>query len=491
MAVTGVDRAKKKVKYLIFGCGSTGYNVVEALLRETPDILIIDRDEKRVEDLRVQKFNAIVRDLTSPNLIDGLPEPDVAFVLSNDKDANLTALRTIRAAYPRAHIIARATDPVSIGMLQESGGDLVLYPQEVVAREVETHLRALHSSRLARRLFDLIAGWEGTLGIVTHTNPDPDSISSAMALVAIAAEANPKNLTCRILYGGNIGHQENRAFVNLLDINMERITPSVLKECDYLALVDSLGPGMNNDLPKKTQVNIVIDHHTNGEIPEVKGDFIDIRTGIGATASMMAQYLKEIGIEVNKKVATALLYGIQADTRYFRRNVTPADFIHAAFLLPFTDLELLEKITSPAISQETLDILGNAIRNRKIRSGYLFANVGYVRNRDAIPQAADLLINLEGVNTALVIGIGDSAIYISARNKDIRLHIGNVLSEALGDIGEAGGHPNMAAATIPLAYFSLVKTKDDLLTLVLEPIMRKFLRVVGLEKEESHDIFEI
>jgi hypothetical protein len=26
---------------------------------------------------------------------------------------------------------------------------------------------------------------------------------------------------------------------------------------------------------------------------------------------------------------------------------------------------------------------------------------------------------------------------------------------------------------------------------VLEPIMRKFLRVVGLEKEESHEIFEI
>jgi nanoRNase/pAp phosphatase (c-di-AMP/oligoRNAs hydrolase) len=136
-------------------------------------------------------------------------------------------------------------------------------------------------------------------------------------------------------------------------------------------------------------------------------------------------------------------------------------------------------------------VLGNAIRNRKVRSGYLFSNIGYVRNRDALPQAADLLINLEGVNTALVFGIGDSAIYISARNKDIRLHIGNVLSEAFGDIGEAGGHPNMAAATIPLAYFALVKTKDDLLSLVLEPIMRKFLRVVGLEKEESHEIFEI
>jgi nanoRNase/pAp phosphatase (c-di-AMP/oligoRNAs hydrolase) len=211
----------------------------------------------------------------------------------------------------------------------------------------------------------------------------------------------------------------------------------------------------------------------------------------GATASILVQYLQELGTPVNKKVASALLYGIQADTRGFRRNVTPADLTNAAFLLPFTDQELLEKITSPAISQETLDVLGTAIRNRKIRSGYLFTNVGFVRNRDALPQAADLLINLEGVNTVLVCGVGDSSIYISARNRDIRLHIGNVLSEAFGDIGDAGGHPNMAAATIPLNYFSLVKTKEDLLTLVLDPILRKFMRVVGLEKEEHHEIFEV
>jgi nanoRNase/pAp phosphatase (c-di-AMP/oligoRNAs hydrolase) len=355
----------------------------------------------------------------------------------------------------------------------------------------EAPSRELPFPQRARRLHDLLGGWEGTLGIVTHTNPDPDSISSAMALSAIAADASNNRLRCRILYGGNIGHQENRAFVNLLDINMERITPPVLTECRYLALVDSSVPGVNNELPKNTPVHIIIDHHKNGEATELKADFADVRNDIGATASIMVQYLRELGITVNKKVATALLYGIRADTRDFRRNVTPSDLTLAAYLLPLTDQDLLEKITSPAVSQETLDVLGSAIRNRKIRSGYLFSTVGYVRNRDALPQAADLLINLEGVNTALICGIGDSSIYISARNKDIRLHIGNVLSEAFGDIGDAGGHPNMAAATIPLTYFSLVKTKEDLLTLVLDPILRKFMRVVGLEKEEHHEIFEV
>jgi nanoRNase/pAp phosphatase (c-di-AMP/oligoRNAs hydrolase) len=491
MTEAGTGASKGRIDYIVLGCGSTGYHVVEELSKETEQILIIDHDRKRVEDLRVQKYNAIYGDLRDPDLFSGIAAPDVAFVLSNDKDANLAVVKTLKQIRPATHVIARAMDPVSTGLLQDAGADLVIYPQEFIAKTAIHHIKTLHSSRLARRLFDLLAGWVGTLGIIAHNNPDPDSIASAIALASIAAETSGKKLATRILYGGNIGHQENKAFVTMLDIKMERITPQALRECTYLALVDSSAPGENNDLPKDTRVNIIIDHHKNGNLQEQGADFVDIRPGTGATASIMTQYLQELDIPVTRKVATALFYGIRADTREFRRSVTPQDLNYAAFLLPLTDSELLDKIMSPSISQETLDLIGLAIRNKKIRSGYLFSNVGVVRNRDAIPQAAELLFTLEGVNTAIVYGIGDSSIFMSARNRDIRLHIGNVLREAFGDIGDAGGHPTMGAVTIPLSYFSLVKTKEDLLTLVQEPILRKLLRVVGLEKEENHDIVEL
>jgi nanoRNase/pAp phosphatase (c-di-AMP/oligoRNAs hydrolase) len=104
-------------------------------------------------------------------------------------------------------------------------------------------------------------------------------------------------------------------------------------------------------------------------------------------------------------------------------------------------------------------------------------------NRDALPQAADLLITLEGVNTALVYGITENAIVISARNRDIRLHIGNALSEAFGEMGDAGGHPNMAAAMLPLHYFDKVENKAQLLEFVIDPILKKFRNLVGLENE--------
>jgi nanoRNase/pAp phosphatase (c-di-AMP/oligoRNAs hydrolase) len=72
---------------------------------------------------------------------------------------------------------------------------------------------------------------------------------------------------------------------------------------------------------------------------------------------------------------------------------------------------------------------------------------------------------------------------ISARNRDIRLHIGNALSAAFGDMGAAGGHPNMAAATLPLHYFGKVEDKARLLEIVIEPVLKKFRDLVGLENE--------
>ncbi|MDD4137805.1 MAG: DHH family phosphoesterase [Methanoregula sp.] len=471
------------VKYCIFGCGTNGFNIILELAKEHERLMVVDKDETRVRHIRDQKYDAYQRDITSPELLAGLPPFEIAFVMTGDGEANLAAVLTIKKRSPGVQVVARSVDPVNGQKLTAAGAEVVLYPQEVVARSAIFQIKKQHSSRISQRLFTLLAGWEGTLGIITHKNPDPDAISSAMALAEIAKHANPRTLATRIFFEGNIGHQENRTFVNLLDIKMEHLTAEALQKCTYLALVDCSGPGANNDIPPQTKIHIIIDHHKEGKYSSIQGGFVDIRPGIGATASIMTQYLQELDVPVDRRVATALLYGIRTDTKEFKRNVTPQDLSYAGFLLPLTDADLLDKIMSPSMSQETLDVIGKAIHERKVQSGYLFANIGYVMNRDALPQAAELLITLEGVNTALVYGITDNEIVISARNRDIRLHIGNALSEAFGEMGDAGGHPNMAAATLPLHYFSKVENKERLLEIVIEPVLQKFKNLVGLENE--------
>jgi nanoRNase/pAp phosphatase (c-di-AMP/oligoRNAs hydrolase) len=484
------DQTHKKIKYLILGCGSIGYNVLEELEEDDENVLVVDVNKKRVEDLRDHRHQAMVGNITDPGLLVKIPEPEVVFILAADKDANLAAMQNIKSIYPQVHVIVRAVDLFSADQLVAHGADVVLYPQQVVAKSAVNRMNNLVASRSAQKLFSLLSSWTGTLGIITHKNPDPDAISSAMALAAIAANATSGKLATRILYEGNIGHQENRAFVNLLEIKMEKLTQEIFRECNYLALVDCVAPGMNNDLSINAPINIIIDHHSAEGVTRLrKPEFLDSRPNVGATASIMTQYLQELCLPIDTKVATALFYGIRADTKEFQRNLSPQDLHNAAYLLPLSDRLLLEVIMAPSVSQETLDVLGHAIVNRVVKHGYLFSNVGYVRNRDAIPQAADMLLNLEGVTTAMVYGITDSSVTLSARNKDIRLHIGDVMKEGFSHIpgASAGGHATMAALSIPLNAFSLVRNKDELLNMIIDPVLSNFMKLVGISEVEGDE----
>jgi nanoRNase/pAp phosphatase (c-di-AMP/oligoRNAs hydrolase) len=154
-----------------------------------------------------------------------------------------------------------------------------------------------------------------------------------------------------------------------------------------------------------------------------------------------------------------------------------------ALLYSKADHDLLLKIETPLMSAETLDVLSEAIRNRKIRGSFLLTNVGFIRDRDTLPQAADYLLRLEGISTVLVYGIGEDVIHISGRNKDIRINLGEIMQKAFGNIGSAGGHATAAAAKIPLGLFGGVKDKDSLLKLAEEAITDRFFRAVGLEEK--------
>jgi hypothetical protein len=46
----------------------------------------------------------------------------------------------------------------------------------------------------------------------------------------------------------------------------------------------------------------------------------------------------------------------------------------------------------------------------------------------------------------------------------------------------------MAAATIPLAYFTRVKDKEGLLTLIMDPLIARFSALAGLENEGKNGV---
>jgi hypothetical protein len=80
--------------------------------------------------------------------------------------------------------------------------------------------------------------------------------------------------------------------------------------------------------------------------------------------------------------------------------------------------------------------------------------VGYIRNRDALAQAADRLLDMEGIRITLVYGIRDDTVYVSGRARGTEVDLGETLRSAFGSIGSAGGHADMAGGQLSLGIIT-------------------------------------
>jgi len=466
--------------YAILGCGSVGHAVAEELVDEGKDVLILDQDEGRVEALRDQDLNAKQADIADEHIAETVQDRDVILIMSSDVNANAAAVETIREADADQFIVARADNPVSADELTEIGADVVINPSAVIA---DSALRALETGELeykASQLGDVIDATEMRMAILIHRSPDPDSIASAAALRTIAGS---RDVEADIVYQGEIGHQENRAFVNLLGIDLVAREEVEFDMYDTFALVDVAKGGE----PAVDDIDILIDHYEHEDDHDAA--FSDIRPNVSATSTILTKYIQELDLTLDQTVATALLYGIRAETLDFKRDTTPADLTAAAYLYPFADHDTLEQVESPSMSPETLDVLAEAIRNREVQGSHLVSNAGFIRDRDALSQAAQHLLNLEGITTTAVFAIADDTIYLAARSKDIRMNIGKVLADAFGEMGETAGHSTDASVEIPLGIFTGLDTSDDnrdtLLELTEEAVKRKLFEAMGVDSSSS------
>ncbi len=335
------------------------------------------------------------------------------------------------------------------------------------------------SASKPRRLWELL-GDSGTLTIVCHDNPDPDCLASAVGLGTIAAAAGIDER--HILYSGEISHQQNRALVNLLDIELEPFRPGMVRDRppeDLLAFVDHSIPGENNRVPPETSVDIVVDHHP---VDDISARFVDNREAVGATATILTEYIRALPVEPTPRVATALLFAIRRETLDFLRGVTRKEYEAAAYLHEYSETKMVRQLSTPAVSSATVDTIAHAIENRQVTGSVLISQVGRTSERDALPQAADYLMTLEGVETAIVFGLVEDTIQLSARSTDSRVHIGSVLDSAFDDVGSAGGHREMAGGTIQLGIFSGYTTDDaQLMGIVDQVITARLLSALNID----------
>ena len=141
------NQKKNKNTYGILGLGRFGYALAMELAAAGADLLVLDRDEEKVRELREYTENAyVVRNLDKKTLADcGVADCDVAVVcIGEQMDTSiLTTLHLVSLGVP--HVIAKAASAEQGEILEKLGAEVV-YPERDMA------IRLAHRMETSRML---------------------------------------------------------------------------------------------------------------------------------------------------------------------------------------------------------------------------------------------------------------------------------------------------------------------------------------------------
>jgi nanoRNase/pAp phosphatase (c-di-AMP/oligoRNAs hydrolase) len=260
---------------------------------------------------------------------------------------------------------------------------------------------------------------------------------------------NKAGVDGEIVYQGVIGRAENIALVGYLDVPMTRLPNEDVSIPDNFALIDTNAQAKNNPMPEGKRPIIVIDHHTNKD--EGHGAFTDIRPSIGATSTMMTQYLQAANCEPPPKLATALLYGIKTDTLALSRNTTRADVNAYCYLSSMADIEAFLSFEQAEVPIGYFKGLASAMKNaRAFENGLVVTFIKDLPYPDLVAEIADLFLRLNGSRYIIVLGLFEKRIHFSIRVKEENFDVNELAQVMAGEKGNAGGREQIAGGLIPL-----------------------------------------
>jgi nanoRNase/pAp phosphatase (c-di-AMP/oligoRNAs hydrolase) len=302
------------------------------------------------------------------------------------------------------------------------------------------------------KLYELVQNKRKVL-IVTHTNPDPDSIASAYALRYLFASWGIHSM---LVYGGIIGRAENKAMIQRLRIPIRSIQTVNPFNFKVVSMVDAQPFSGNAPFPPSLVPSIVIDHHPARRSSLLKQvSFVDIRSDYGSTSTILAEYLLEEGVEMNRKLATALYYGIMSDTRDLGRNANEVDVRISTQLYPKVLVKTLSQIEHPRLPRGYFRILQEALKRTMWypAKGVLISDLGSIMDPDMVAIIADFLIRMDGVRWVLALAGRDHEVFFSLRTTGYYKGSADKVARDLirgVEGGSAGGHETIAGGRVGL-----------------------------------------
>jgi nanoRNase/pAp phosphatase (c-di-AMP/oligoRNAs hydrolase) len=331
-------------------------------------------------------------------------------------------------------------------------------------------------SHATRRSDRFLAGLHDTASVtlVSHVHPDPDSLGSMMGLAHLVETC--LGTPTRLTRDGLISRAENKAMVELLDIDLLRIDQLSWHGNEALVMVDSQPNTGRHSLDPTAPLYAVIDHHdTPGDLEGIP--FVDVRRSLGATCSIVTSYLMEQAIDLPPRLATGLLYGIETELSGYPREASALDDQALVFLYPLADKDLLARIRNARLPQSHFECILQALQSSFVYDRLIISWVNELPQPELAAEVVDFLIRFEEIDWAVCAGVYEDKLILSVRSAAEDARAGEMLKQVVGRLGRAGGHDRRAGGTICLNSTSAKAVEQ-----IQAKLRRRLLRALHIDE---------
>jgi nanoRNase/pAp phosphatase (c-di-AMP/oligoRNAs hydrolase) len=168
---------------------------------------------------------------------------------------------------------------------------------------------------------------------------------------------------------------------------------------------------------------------------------------------MLYEYLKAARFRLDADLATALFYGIMAETHGLSREASSQDREAYLGLLPQVDFRKIFDIQYAGVSRRYFNMMGSALANTRLYGDVSVTSLGQISNPDFCAEFCDMILRLENLRWALCVGRDSGIMYLSLRTRERGGHAGRTIARIVGREGKAGGHGMMAGGIADLGKF--------------------------------------
>lgn len=326
-------------------------------------------------------------------------------------------------------------------------GNVQFYGGKAKAVEKNTRVKA---RVVAQAIRDAITSAEDVL-VMGHTNEDFDSLGAALGVCRMARSLG-KPASIVVSHPGIAVDKLGEFLLEYEEYRDIFINPAQAETAigpdTLLFVVDTHRPALTAapELLEKAEKMIIIDHHRRSEDFIANPLLVYMEPSSSSTSELVTELLAYFDdkLELTRLEASALYAGIVVDTKSFATQTGVRTFEAASYLRRAgADPRLVRQLFR--VDLETLKNRAEIINNTQMLPGgvVVATYTQKIKNSQiAASQAADMLLNIEGVKVSFVLFPIDDGVAVSARSMgDINVQ---VIMEELG----GGGHQSMAGAQI-------------------------------------------